>query len=300
MITTLLADHECPLYLAKKFPGGEPFIRFEKEAIRKLVSLTFQIPVFDYPLIAHAVDAVRRINPVLDIHLYIPYFPGARQDRVCLDGEPLGAKVYADMINRLAVASVTILDPHSDVISALIDRVRVIPQGTVPTPNGGFKEIIPDFKVGDSFFVVAPDTGARKKVLAAVSRAEKLVGKDATIHFAQGEKIRDLSTGKLSGFSVDVENFGGRKVLIMDDINCNGGTFIGLAEELKKRGAGDVILFTTHTDHVPGIVNVLTSGFVNLVLTTNSRLLPLQDCDPFVVEYLRIFDVFFNEEAQQL
>ena len=60
---------------------------------------------------------------VKTINLFLPYFPGARQDRVMVAGESLTVKVYANLINDLKLNKVTIFDPHSDVTPALLEKV---------------------------------------------------------------------------------------------------------------------------------------------------------------------------------
>ena len=66
-------------------------------------------------------DALKRQGAEV-IDLYIPYFPGARQDRVCNRGEALSVKVYADLINQQNFNQVFIFDPHSDVTAALLNK----------------------------------------------------------------------------------------------------------------------------------------------------------------------------------
>ena len=75
--------------------------------------------------LALIVDALRR-HGCSSIALNIPYFPAARQDRVCVAGEPLTVKVFADFINAMKFSRVTIFDPHSEVTPALLDNVRVV------------------------------------------------------------------------------------------------------------------------------------------------------------------------------
>lgn len=70
-------------------------------------------------------DAVRRLG-AKEVNLFIPYFPGARQDRVCNKGESLSVKVYADLINNQNYDKVVIFDPHSDVTPALLNNVEVV------------------------------------------------------------------------------------------------------------------------------------------------------------------------------
>src|ERR1700690_3762577 len=60
-------------------------------------------------------------------HLVLPFVPGARQDRLNNSGDFLfTAKSIANMINDRCFPSVTILDPHSEVISALINNCTVV------------------------------------------------------------------------------------------------------------------------------------------------------------------------------
>ena len=58
------------------------------------------------------------------IDLFMPYIPYARQDRYCAGGDAFSLKVFAGLVNSRDFAEVIVLDPHSDVATALIDRCR--------------------------------------------------------------------------------------------------------------------------------------------------------------------------------
>lgn len=251
------------------FSGGEPHIkidvenlylnRIEKEADEEII-ITIRLNSFnDLGLLAVAVDAITRLCYFGNIHLIVPYFPGARQDRVMVKGEPLTAKVYADIINNMGFASIDILDPHSDVVPALLD-------GCVVKDNHEFvKEAIGDICDWDgrydNFWLVSPDAGANKKVLKLAQHLEHEF-------ILKCDKVRDVSTGSLNGFEVYKDDLGKRDCIIVDDICDGGGTFIGLAEELKKKNAGDLYLIVTH--------GIFSKGFKELakhfkgIYTTNS------------------------------
>ena len=67
------------------------------------------------------------------------------------------------------------------------------------------------------------------------------------MNVVQARKFRDVLTGNLSGFHVsDGEVLGGRPAIIVDDICDGGGTFVGLARELRKHGVTDLTLAVTH------------------------------------------------------
>lgn len=195
------------------------------------------------------VDALRREYPGIELRARIPYVPYARQDRVCNQGEALSAAVMAKLINSCGFKEVVIVDPHSDVMPALIDNVNVWNQFDV------FYHIKNQW---DHVHIVAPDNGASKKASAFA----KAVGAAGVIVC---NKERELSTGKIINLSMsaDVTDL---HLLVLDDI-CDGGrTFIELAALTK--GAKKVELAVTHGLFTKG-VEVVAKHFHH-VYTTDS------------------------------
>lgn len=139
----------------------------------------------------------------------IPYLPAARADR----GEPFGAKVYANMINALEADRVICFDPHSPVITTLVNNLTVIdPAEPLAKWLGHFDQHYDG--------IIAPDAGA-------VNRATKAAKAFGLPVYKAGKK-RDFETGKLTGFHCEELPVGGR-YLVVDDICDGGGTFRGLA-----------------------------------------------------------------------
>jgi len=214
------------------FAGGEPHIKisgsFDPASV---VQLTHRINSFnDLGLICTTVDALKRMGAKA-IKLFVPYFPAARQDRVMIPGEPLTVKVYADIINALGLDNVTVFDPHSEVTPALLNNCTVI-------PNHVFIQKVVA-QVGEGVKLISPDGGALKKIYKV---SEFLGGAEVV----ECSKIRDVKTGKLSGFKVYADDLKGADCLIVDDICDGGGTFIGLAEALKAKNAGKLYLAISH------------------------------------------------------
>ena len=235
------------------FSGGEPHIKIESNFdVNQTITITYRLNSFnDLGLLCVTVDALRRMD-VKTINLFIPYFPAARQDRVMIPGEPLSVKVYADILNAMNLNKVTVFDAHSEVTPALVNNCEVIPN---------HKFIAEVLKIiGNNIKLISPDGGALKKIYKV---SEFLDG----IEVVECSKSRDVKTGKLSGFKVYDDNLQGQDCLIVDDICDGGGTFIGLAEELKKKNAGKLFLAVSH-----GIFN---KGFEDLkcfdrIFTTDS------------------------------
>ena len=214
------------------FYGGEPHIKIDPGFdTTRPVTITHRLNSFNrLGEVCVAVDALRRMG-VKEINLFIPYFPGARQDRIMIPGEPLTVKVYADIINAMGFAEVTVFDPHSEVAPALLNNCKIV-------PNYGFIEEVLK-KIGTDVKLISPDGGALKKIY----KLSEYLGGAAVVECS---KSRDVKTGRLSGFKVYEDALAGADCLIVDDICDGGGTFAGLAEELKRKNAGRLYLAVSH------------------------------------------------------
>uniref|UniRef100_A0AAU6VYT9 Ribose-phosphate pyrophosphokinase n=2 Tax=unclassified bacterial viruses TaxID=12333 RepID=A0AAU6VYT9_9VIRU len=217
-----------------KFPGGEVGVNINTGSIDpfttqaqnvKVITLTAKVTSSDVLMqMFMATDALRRVYPFAAIDLLIPYFPYARQDRVCNAGEALSVKVIATLINAMKYATVTVVDPHSPVLVAALDNCYVIEQ------HSAFRKIKQDWH---NWVIVAPDAGATKKT----EEFAKLVGAKDVLYC---NKKRNLADGKILGINIlnpEALKVGG-KLMVLDDI-CDGGrTFIELANIIQRESPG--------------------------------------------------------------
>jgi ribose-phosphate pyrophosphokinase len=205
-----------------------------------------------------AVDALRRsLKREHRIELFLPYIPYARQDRACVKGESFSLKVFANLLNSLNFDPVIVLDPHSHVAEACIDRIKVVSQQEIIGKYQTFKE-----RVLKGVTFVSPDAGANKKT---AELAHYFQHKE----FIRADKLRDLENGKILETIVYADDLKGQDIVIADDI-CDGGrTFIELAKVLKTKGASKVILYVTHGIFSQGI-KPLYEGGIDEIWTTTS------------------------------
>lgn len=248
-------------YVSFTFSGGEEHVRFETFNAESLTRIEILERATDSSKVMRlivAVDALKRMtNESLPIELVIPYFPYARQDRVCVHGEALGASVMANIINSLGFSKVTVWDAHSDVSPALLKRVVNIPQINLLKKCD---DLVQRLSSGE-LILVSPDAGAAKKTIKI---AETFGGEPEVI---QAQKVRNLKTGEIVKTEIlgDVKD---KNVLITDDI-CDGGrTFIELAKALKEKGAKEVSLFVTHGIFSNGLS--VFDGLIERIYTTDS------------------------------
>jgi ribose-phosphate pyrophosphokinase len=184
-----------------------------------------------------AKDALERTG-VKSFELIMPYIPYARQDRVCDEGESFSLKVFANIINSAEFDKVITLDAHSLVAPALLNNcVDGSNESYILNSGHATWRILQDET--KELLLISPDMGANKK-------SEKLMRDSDFKEMIQCDKTRDPKTGKLTGFKVLADDLGGLPCLIADDVCDGGGTFMGLAVELKKKNAGNLYLFVTH------------------------------------------------------
>lgn len=209
--------------LKKNFQfGSRVIIEHEVRTSADLMTLVMTKNAIDHLLkfVPHQVELVM---------LYVPY---ARQDRVCAEGESFSLEAFAEIINLLNFARVTVADPHSDVTPSLIKQLFIIPQEDIAFHALKWK------LRQENFDLVSPDGGSLKKIFKLASKM------DLTVHCA--DKIRDTATGNIVRTNINVDDFNGKNLMIVDDI-CDGGrTFIELAKVLRERNAGKIELFVTH------------------------------------------------------
>ena len=187
------------------------------------------------------------------IYLYLPYIPNARMDRVKNEDEVFTLKWFANFINELCFERVVVLDPHSNVATALINNVLV------NQPDGLIQEAI-DAIGADDLLLCYPDEGAAKRY-SELMKAEYIFG----------IKHRDWRSGKIERLELTTpEKVAGHTVLIVDDICSRGGTFTHTATALREAGAKAIYLYVTHCESTIFKGSVLTDGMIQHVFTTNS------------------------------
>lgn len=238
------------------FSGGEPHIKITSDLSNiKEVTVTARTKSFnDFGLLLLAIDALQRFQ-IEKINVFIPYFPAARQDRVMVQGEPLSVKVYADILNALNLNKVTVFDAHSEVTSAVLNNCESISNHTF------IQEVIKN--IGTDLILISPDGGALKKIYKV---SEYLGG----VEVVECSKKRNVKNGKLEGFKVYEDDLKGKDCLIVDDICDGGGTFLGLAKELKNKNAGNLYLAVSHGIFSKG-VEALNETFTKIYSTNSFR-----------------------------
>jgi ribose-phosphate pyrophosphokinase len=240
--------------VSRAFPSGvEANFKLSVTNVPKEVLITARISSHaDLMRILLATDACRRLGAE-DIHLFIPYVPYARQDRVCDQGEAFSLKVFAQILNAQQYKQVMMFDVHSEVAPALINNAVVI-------RNERF--IASVLRDKQNYVIVSPDAGASKKI----HHVAHFIGyPDKPV---QCSKYR-LVGGHIESVDIPCEDFNKRDVYIIDDICDGGATFTKLATLIKARNAGTVNLVVSHGIFSKGLT-ALKDGGIDHVYTTDA------------------------------
>lgn len=199
--------------------------------------------------------------------LYMPYVPNARMDRVKKESDTFTLKYFCDIINSLNFLGVMVLDVHSNVAAALLDRCTVIEPtdyireavNQVYLLTGG-NEGYSRKEVMNKFITFYPDEGAMKRYSSLLD-----------FPYAFGIKKRDWETGNILGLEVmNKEIVKDKNILIIDDICSKGGTFYYAAKALKELGAHSIYLYVTHCEKTITSGNIYYGNEIAQIFTTNS------------------------------
>lgn len=222
-------------YKVITFPDGEVHLELSelnrKEPVNVRCRITNATDLFIFMQLA---DILKR--QCIEVKtLEILYLMGMRCDRLFDINRPFTLGIVANVINSMGAERVVVFEPHSERAISMINNAVA---GDVSS------ELAADlFDRDDKLLFVAPDKGALKRYNHAFA--------------VICSKVRDEATGKLLGFkSEEVIPVKDRDLLMIDDLCDGGGTFVGLAPEVRKFEPKSLSLLVTHAVQWDGIVRV--------------------------------------------
>lgn len=248
-----------------KFPNGESHIvsdiSFDGE--ETLFNRMSNTVVFKYESdidLAHLMFVGNQVQrATAHNRLIITHMPYARMDRVP-NGQPFFLKYVADMINSLGFKDVWLLEPHSDVSTALLNNVR-----TFDMTKFLFNENKDKMKFNNNHdFLVMPDTTADRRYWNIDSDI---------LNRIVFNKHRNYETGKIVAIDTSFNGYvkgEGRTAVILDDMSSYGGTFIQVAEKLKSFGFERIILVVAHAENAIFDGKIFTTDLIDEIYTTSS------------------------------
>lgn len=201
-------------------------------------------------------DALERLG-ARHINLVLPWMGYSLQDKVFRQGEPIAAKVVANLVSNAYIKRVFLLDLHNSSTPGFF---------AVPTFHVSASDLFADYVRShfDSTNVVvaSPDFGGLKRARAF---ADKLNTPLVNI-----DKQRNLHTGEVTASEMSGGDVSGKTVVLFDDCILSGSTVVETAKLLKQQGAVEVHFLATHGLFVDGAEERLQNSEVDTVVSTNS------------------------------
>lgn len=246
------------------FPDGEPHIVIKQLDRKDIVDVLCRIAnPHDLFIVMQVGDILNRQE--IPFSLLITYLMGMRMDRVISFNEAFSLKIVANAINSIHPEYVRIIEAHSEKAFQLIKNS----EGTT-------------FRLSqiDEDVICFPDAGAVARCRVPICKTTLTCSKK-----------RDPDTGKLSGFEIlNPQVYQGGSICVVDDLCDGGGTFAGIASEIRKIAPDAKLnIYVTHMVNPRGIA-VLSENYDHVTFTDsyfnwlNMELPDNVTCKP-VIEY---------------
>lgn len=244
-----------------RFANGEARVWIKEDVLNQKAAVvqSFSSPsdehLIEFCLI---VDALRRLG-AKKIIAVIPWLGYCVQDKLFRPGEPLSAKVIAQILQSSKLDQMITLDLHNETISGFFDLTfRHLSARQV------FLDYFRKNKLGIEV-VISPDAGFLKKATQFASAMN--------LPLAVINKKRNLKTGKVSILGID-DKVKGKMVLIVDDFISTGQTLIQEAHFLKKKEVTKIYACITHHFYVKGVQEKIDKSPIDKVLVTDTIMKP--------------------------
>ncbi len=242
----------------KRFSSGENYIKLN-ETVRGhevfiVQTCREEFVNEDYMELFLMCDAMKR-SFATKVHVILPHFGYARQDKIHDPREPISAKVMADLLVASGADHVVTVDLHSDQNQAFFD---------VPVDNLNTRKLFADYfnkKKLKDVVVVSPDAGGAKM---AKKLADDLDAPIAILHKSRPEHNKSVVTHVVG----EIE---GKTCIIYDDMVDTAGSVVSAKEALIANGAKkDVYLATTHAIFSGPAQKRLSKAAFKEVVTSNT------------------------------
>jgi len=260
-----------------KYPDGTSYVKDTKHDNyvnrHDLGNMTFRINNYeDLWSLTQVVDAFNDshgTNP----NIIIPNLLDAQADRRFNKGESFGLGLVLRHLVKLN-ANFTFFHPHNaEVVEMaffiagkkceIMDNTLYIGKVLRKLSEVGLSSVKWGQDLGKNLILMSPDAGAFKPM---VKLANKL---DWNGEIYSAVKSRDQKTHKLTQ-EIAREDFGGKDILIIDDLMVGGGTLKGLATMLRGKNVGKIYAAVSHIT-IQDLGKDPITNYVDHMFTTNSK-----------------------------
>jgi len=269
--------------MIKKYPDGTSYVDIEDE---NYSNITYRINSYeDLWHLGQIIEAANHngIRPFVKI----PNLIDAQADRRFGKFQSYGLKLVLKFLNSLDITKYYIFHPHNpEVVEASLDNVEIIDNKQFITEviyNKLFG-YVNSSKKSNNLILMSSDAGGFKPLMKLCDKIKW----QGEVFSASKSRSWSEKDGTKFVQQIDRQDFGGKDILIIDDLSVYGGTFKGLSKLLKKRNVGKLYLAVSHMT-VQNLGADPVTNYFDRVFTTNSK----------YDEYYTNGVAFINEVAYQ-
>lgn len=246
-----------------KYPDGTSYATVPNSEPELTYSGEFTYRINSYEDLWHLNQIVEALNSFdIEPHVTIPWLIDGQADRRFGVGQSSGLKLVLEFLNNM-IATFSIFHPHN------AELVEMYLGGSAIIPNHDFiRQVLSSLDsvdLTDSLTLMSLDAGGFKPLMKL---CDEIGWKGETYSASKSREFVEDKT-KITHV-VDKQDFGGKDVLIIDDICIYGGSLKGVAKILRGRNVGKLYAAVSHMT-----VRILGSDpvtkYFDKVFTTNSK-----------------------------
>lgn len=242
----------------KDFSCGEQYVKFE-ESIRGKDVYILQTSTHepDKDLIQlYLMCQAAQLSFAETIHVIVPHFPYARQDRVAEPREPISAKLVAHLLEEAGADHVITMDLHSSQIQGFF---------SIPVDGLDARRIFAEYFLGKKLkkpVVVSPDAGGAKRA----KKFADIIGAELAILNKIRPKHQEVEIMEIVG------NIDGKTCILFDDMIDTAGSFVSAKQVLIDNGANEEMYAAATHAILSGkaMQNLKKANFTEVVVTDST------------------------------
>jgi ribose-phosphate pyrophosphokinase len=246
----------------RNFSEGNTYVRVEEHVRDEDVYLVLPIgldPNNEFVELLFWLDAFKR-SGARYVTAIVPYFSYAKGDKKDESRVSIRARVCAECIELAGADRLITMDLHAAQIQGFFKK-PVDHLYARPLFAKYLKSVISDNAV-----VVSPDSGFAKNARKFAS----VLGSGLAI----GDKTRTAHDENAEIMEI-IGDVSGKEAVIVDDFSISGGTIVGTARMLKKKGARRIIACLSHMPLSAKGVKAISESDIDMVIATDSINNPL-------------------------
>ena len=226
LVTKSFSDGEVSAFFKSSVRGKRVYILTTPNTSDKVMQLMLIL------------DAAKRAaaKEIIPIITYMPYARTDKKDQV---RGPIGAKVFAEMLENRGATQIITFDLHADQIQGFFN---------IPVTHMEGKYLFDRYlyecyeEYGDNLVLCAPDAGAAKRVKYFRDQLKSRWEIDLPIVMIDKTRPKANEVGKM----ILIGDVDGKDVVIIDDMCDTGGTLVKGCDTLLEKGAQTVRAVVTH------------------------------------------------------